>query len=326
MNLTSEEDRITSSGVTETRIVVLVDEAEERRSTKARVSSIPLLRQLQLPRCSFHIVRTTRATPAAMLQEWVDSSSPHTALLYPSESSTPLDFAYPSQEAVSTTLLPAQGGGGVSQPPPIHTLVVLDGSWRTVQQLLFHNPLLQPSHMRHVRLDVAATYTSYYQRCGLRQEPAANCVSTAEAIALALLRLEKPSNQVGHVILSAFRRFAEDLNGSSGRDCVTDVTGPVDGLVGDAGAAGAGRERKRRKLELELEGGGTAAATSGDDSQDAEREQHPRADQGHQGQGQPGGRGSSSVLLCSKGVKERHSLTKSQKRKCNRKKEKRRKK
>jgi DTW domain-containing protein YfiP len=332
--------------MTQTKIVILMDDAEERRPSKQRVSSIPLLRQLNLQQCSIHPVRSSRAVPLADLRQWADLSSPHTALLYPSDSSTVLGFSQQQQQSsppcsspestatTTTDTTEADATDTHTGTVAIHTLLVLDGSWRTVQQLLYHNRSLQPPGLRHVRLDLAASYTSYYQRHGLRQEPAPNCVSTAEAIALALLRLEEPSNQAGHVILTAFRRFVQQLNASAVRGRTTscgdddDSDGEICFETAGDGAASSGN--KKRKL--------TAAPNVNDgtfdyyNDHDSEKEATnsttlPASSSFFCGDGSdmitpP----SPSLLLRSKGVKETHSLTKAQKRKGNRKKEKRRKK
>ena len=193
----------------DTKIVVLVDEKEESRPSKWRVSSIPLLRRIDIDKISFHFVSTSQSISKLKLQEWMDVSSPHTVLLYPSDASIPLDGSH-SRFSVGKEQKEEKEEENTHSPNAVHTLVVLDGSWRSVQQLLYHNPLLHPKNMRHVRLDLKlSSYTSYFHRFGLRVEPAPSCVSTAEAIAFSLLLIEKPTNQIGNLILEEFKRFVE---------------------------------------------------------------------------------------------------------------------
>ena len=330
-----------------------MDETEERRPTKLRVSSIPLLQQLNLQHCSVHPIRSSRATPASTLRQWADFCSPHTALLYPSEASTPLDFghqdhhsslaplpsapSYTSPSSSDTETVPVMDSSLQLTPPlPIHTLVVLDGSWRTVQQILFHNPLLQPPRLRHVRLDLSASacaYTSHYQRSGLRQEPAANCVSTAEAIALALLRLEPPNNPVGELILNSFQKFVQLKTEKKELEVPETETFCSKPLCD-----------KKRKLD-EVTSTATSSPLSTSIRKNSSRSVcHAEENRGdkHYNHSSSSGSGSGSdsdeypcggpedsstlLLLRSKGVKEKQCLSKSQKRKCSRKKEKKRRK
>ena len=313
---------------TRVAVVVLMDEAEERRPSKVRVSSIPILRQLELPRCSIHPVRADRPTAPALLQQWADLSSPHTALLYPSESSRTLDLSYSTRDK-------HQCQQDEEEQPRIDTLVVLDGSWRTVQQILYHNPLLQPRKLRHVRLDVAATYTSYYQRCGLRQEPAPNCVSTAEAIALALVCLEAPTNIVGRLILNSFKKFVENnsdyIEDLSQQSNLSVIDGDKSSSILVKRSVANGSDDNKETESNNFIGSSQSCGTKrkincsalNDDVTIATYNGEINCDDGDVRHDEEGAE--SCLLFRSKGVMGKSSLTKSQKRKVNRKKEKKRK-
>ena len=290
MNCGADQGEVITEGdsdqtPTRTKVVVLMDEAEERRPSKQMVSSVPLLQRL-LENCTVHLVPTSRPVPAQLLRQWIDLTSPHTALLYPSEASTPLQFMNCSGNSDDVNGDNLQSHDSNSTEMLINTLVVLDGSWRSVQYILHHNKLLQSQYLRHVRLDLAASYTSYYQTYGLRQEPAPNCVSTAEAVALALMRIESASSSVGHSILTEFRRFV-----LMNTDIVCEDKIRESAHNSDENNANLSRKRKI------YDGVSTVASDE-----------------------------ANAALLHSKGMKDRKHKTCSAKRKCRRRKEKKRKK
>ena len=290
----------------ETKIVVLVDEREESRPSKWKVSSIPLLQRLKLENMSFYFVSASQSIPSLSLQEWIDISSPHTALLYPSDASIPLDV---SHSRFST-------GEDVHNPNAVHTLVVLDGSWRSVQQLLHHNPLLHPRKLRHVRLDMTSSCTSYYQRLGLRVEPAPSCVSTAEAIARALFLLEKPTSQISNVILEDFRKFVESNVAMLRKAPISD-----DGMeLNDAKRLISAESVKdtfsiHELNESRIDGDGKETQDCGHEEIINCKRYFQEFDDADQ-----------NYLLPSRGVKEKKAVSKAEKRKHNREKERRRKK
>ena len=175
---------------TETRIVIIQDSAELNPS-KRKLSSIPILQHV-LKNVETHVVNAGKSFDIG-----IDFSDSSCAILYPSESSTPL--AECDQELTEPI---------VSCSNRIRTLVVIDGSWVTVQHIMAKHSCLQPHRSRHVRLNSETTSASAYESYGLRKEPSRNFLSTAEAVAWALLCLEGSQHEAPLEILRLFTEFA----------------------------------------------------------------------------------------------------------------------
>ena len=196
-----------------TRITIIRDE-REKIPTKARISSIPTLVKV-LSNCEvYHVAAksTINSDIKALLLQ------PGTVVLYPSETSVPLDaFISDVQNEQATK------SGGIST---IRTIVIIDGSWVTVQHILARNQALQPHNCQHVRLpssileadadaDADAGVTSpncsmlrsLYEAYGLRKEPSRGFLSTAEAAAVALRLVDQEGNRACEAILREFSSF-----------------------------------------------------------------------------------------------------------------------
>jgi DTW domain-containing protein YfiP len=165
------------------RVIVLQD-SYELSPSKLKVSSVPMLK---------HILKNY-ASYVPSSQDWKNSESINfgsCVVLYPSKSSIPLP------EYIQTF-------------PKPQTLIVLDGSWVSVQELLYQLPYLHPTRITHVRLssDQLQNRVSLYHSMGLRKEPAKNFISTAEAIALSLHAFDS-NNLITSTILNTFQSFVQ---------------------------------------------------------------------------------------------------------------------
>lgn len=110
----------------ETRIVILQDPYELSPS-KSKLSSVPILKDI-LKNCVSYVVSKEK--------HWrtlEDVNSESCVVLYPSESSLTIP------EYLQTHPIP-------------RTVIVVDGSWVTVQESLHRMPFLHPNRMKHIRL------------------------------------------------------------------------------------------------------------------------------------------------------------------------------
>lgn len=108
------------------------------------------------------------------------AASPGAALLYPGEGAAP--------------------AGSVARPPEV--LVVLDGTWNQADRMLRDNPALAALPRVSVTPDRPSGYGD------LRREPSAHCLSTLEAVALALGALEGEPKRF-EPMREAFRRMVD---------------------------------------------------------------------------------------------------------------------
>lgn len=180
--------------------VVIIRDLAELRPSKQGVSSIPALA------AALEDVDIILCDASDCYKADIDILSDYNvrpeqvALLYPSDASEPLPNA---------PFDPNQACDDRSRHE-VKVLVVLDGSWVTVQHILARNPFLHPGKCRHVRLpssDVIAA--SVYHTSGLRKEPNEGFVSTAEAVAWALHFLSVDMRPISQKILENFQRFVE---------------------------------------------------------------------------------------------------------------------
>jgi len=151
-----------------TRVVIL----QHPREARLAICSA-WLTHLALPRSEIHC--GVRFEGNARIREVV--AAPGTALLFPGEGSVPA-----SERA--------------GDPPPF--LLVVDGTWPQAEKML----RLNPNVAELPRIRVAAERPSGYG--ALRREPAEGCLSTAEAVALALGGLENDPGRF-EAIGAAFR-------------------------------------------------------------------------------------------------------------------------
>lgn len=167
---------------TDIRIIVLQDPYELSPS-KLKVSSVPILKHV-LRNFASYIV-----SPKSQWREMEDIDYESSVVLYPSESSIPI-LNY------------------LDLNPLPKTVIVLDGSWVTVQESLHRMPYIQPHRIKHVRLspEQLENRVSLYHSLGLRKEPAKNFISTAEAVALTLYSCHQPYVTVTS-IANAFKLF-----------------------------------------------------------------------------------------------------------------------
>lgn len=163
----------------------LILRSEWLSPSKLKVSSVPILK---------HVLKNFASYVISSKNNWRELESFESSscvVLYPSESSIPVQ-AY------------------LEQYSPPKTLIVLDGSWVTVQESLYRMPQLYPNRIKHIRLsqEQLQNHVSLYHSLGLRKEPAKNFISTAEAVALTLSSFNQPQIVVSS-ILNSFRLFVE---------------------------------------------------------------------------------------------------------------------
>jgi DTW domain-containing protein YfiP len=166
--------------------VIVLQDSYELSPSKLNVSSVPMLK---------YILKNYASYVPSSSDDWKnleEINSESCVVLYPSESSIPLP------EYIET----------FSKP---QTLIVLDGSWVTVQELLYRTPSLHPKRIKHIRLSShqLQNRVSLYHSMGLRKEPAKNFISTAEAIALCLHSFEPNNPILSTTILTAFHAFVQ---------------------------------------------------------------------------------------------------------------------
>jgi DTW domain-containing protein YfiP len=106
----------------------------------------------------------------------------------------------PDDAALGIAAPPALDAAALAHPESLR-LVLLDGTWRKSRKMLYQNPLLQSLP----RLALSGVPPSAYR---IRKAHAAHQLSTLEAAALALARLE---GDPGHYapLLSAFEGFVQ---------------------------------------------------------------------------------------------------------------------
>jgi DTW domain-containing protein YfiP len=166
------------------RFVILQDPYELSPS-KLKLSSVPILKHV-LNNCTSFVLNKDNNW---RISEDINHES--CVVLYPSESSMTIP------EYLQTHQIP-------------QTVIVLDGSWVTVQESLHRMPFLHPKRINHIRISPLQLQNrvSLYHSLGLRKEPARNCISTAEAVALALHSFD-PCHAAVSFILNTFHLFVE---------------------------------------------------------------------------------------------------------------------
>ena len=194
------------------RVVILQDHAELKPSKKA-ISSIPVLESI-LENIDVKICDAKTYAAAWDLSSYSDPAA--VALLYPSDASSVLSVDSNSNQKSHIEESPSfNEDDSTSADMPfianqLKCLVVLDGSWVTVQHILARNAFLHPSRCRHIRLPpYHLICTSIYHTSGLRREPVKGFVSTAEAVAWALFFIDKEYQSVSLNILQSFQSFVE---------------------------------------------------------------------------------------------------------------------
>ncbi len=155
-----------------TRVVLL----QHPREARLAICSAWMTR-IALRNSEIH--RGVRFADHARVREVV--ASPGAALLYPGEGAAP---------AASLA----------AHPPAV--LVVLDGTWHQAERMLRDNPALAALPRVSVTPDRPSGYGA------LRREPSPHCLSTLEAVALALGALEGRAERF-EPMREAFRRIVE---------------------------------------------------------------------------------------------------------------------
>nr|WP_276603048.1 tRNA-uridine aminocarboxypropyltransferase [Nannocystis pusilla] len=153
-----------------TRVVFL----QHPRESRVGVSTCRMA-HLSLPGSQLHVTLDPDRQPA--LAELL--AAPDTHLLFPSADATDVD--------------------ALARAP--HTLVVVDGTWANARKLVGRSPLLRALPRLFFRPDFASNYR-------IRREPDDHCLSTIEATAHVLERLERAPGRYTP-ILSAFERMVE---------------------------------------------------------------------------------------------------------------------
>ncbi len=181
------------------KVIVIQDHAERKPSKKV-LSSIPILSLLLN---NVEVVLCAAGSFQVDIDLTAYNLSTDAALLYPSEASMPI-----SDLVCSKTSIEAKTQTGSIGSTALKVLLVLDGSWVTVQHMLARNTFLHPSKCSHIRLPPSDIITaSVYHTSGLRREPATNFVSTAEAVAWAIHFLSDELKPATTEILRLFRIF-----------------------------------------------------------------------------------------------------------------------
>jgi DTW domain-containing protein YfiP len=201
----------------EIRFVILQDPYELSPS-KLKLSSVPILKRV-LKNCASYVCISKD-------QNWRSSEdiNPQSCVvLYPSQSSMTIP------EYLQTHPIP-------------QSVIVLDGSWVTVQESLHRMPFLHPNRIKHIRISPLQLQNrvSLYHSMGLRKEPARNFISTAEAVALALYSFDSCHPAVP-VILNTFHSFLEKMIQSANSLPVLFPGEEQEMLLSDRGV----REKKR---------------------------------------------------------------------------------
>jgi DTW domain-containing protein YfiP len=177
--------------------VVIIQDIGECKPSKRAVSSVPVLLQVldyvEVVCCSSGNFRVD-------LDLSVYNESTEVALLYPSEMSVPITDLVDRSDRASS-----ESGASLSH---LKVLLVLDGSWVTVQHILARNSFLRPNRCRHVRLPRCRSIpASVFHTSGLRKEPARSFISTAEAVAWAIFFLRDELKPAALEILKLFEKF-----------------------------------------------------------------------------------------------------------------------
>lgn len=153
-----------------TRVVFL----QHPREARVAVSTCRMA-HLSLPNSQMHVLWSADDSPALAAQ----LAGPDTYVLFP------------AADAVDIASLP--------RPP--HTLVVIDGTWSNAKKLVARSKLLRSLP----RVAFHPDFTSNYR---IRREPAEHCLSTIEATAHALERLEAAPGRYTPM-LAAFDRMVD---------------------------------------------------------------------------------------------------------------------
>lgn len=272
---------------TSTRIVIFQDEGELKPS-KQLISSVPLLRDCLE---NISIVTSLKCLP----------TTENIALLYPSDQSVVLSEDNP-------------------ELMDIQTLIVLDGSWKTVQHMVSTNLFLQPRKCRHVRLDLCSEKNagiSAYESEGLRKEPHRAFVSTSEAVARALQILE-PISQASHIINYLFTAFvrAKTMEPAYGTKLAKNRILSAVGAEIISGCSGSLALQPTRELDILLPLAISASANGSGDSREGVAVHKSVVESAQSSE--------FNFLLSSKGCRESISASKASQRAKARKKEKKR--
>jgi DTW domain-containing protein YfiP len=153
-----------------TRVVFL----QHPREARVGVSTCRMA-HLSLPNSTMHVLWSADQSPALA----AELAEPDTYILFP------------AADAVDISALP--------RPP--HTLVVVDGTWSNAKKIVQRSALLRSLP----RVAFHPDFTSNYR---IRREPAEHCLSTIEATAHALERLEAAPGRYTPM-LAAFERMVD---------------------------------------------------------------------------------------------------------------------
>lgn len=153
-----------------TRVVLL----QHPREARLAICSAGLAR-LALANAELH--RGVRFTEHPRVREL--AAVPGAALLFPGPGAVP-------------------AAARADAPPPV--LFAVDGTWHQAERMVARDPLLSALPRLSVEPDGAAGYGA------LREEPAAHCLSTLDAVALALGALEREPARF-EPMRAAFRRM-----------------------------------------------------------------------------------------------------------------------
>mmetsp|Transcript_55278 Transcript_55278/g.140184 ORF Transcript_55278/g.140184 Transcript_55278/m.140184 type:complete len:284 (+) Transcript_55278:95-946(+) len=187
------------------KVIVIRHASELGLQRKAALASTPLLQSVLKDRCILiEAPKSEVLSPCDVLDLKEAASRASMVLLFPSSGSASLDVLNDELRALD----PDDGTSRLART----TLVVVDGSWKTVTSLISKNEVLQPQSIRHVHLSPETAGVSAYMKNGLRTEPRRGFVSTAEAVALALRVLRGGgggSDKASEIILERFGTFAQ---------------------------------------------------------------------------------------------------------------------
>jgi hypothetical protein len=201
----------------QTKVVILQARTEISLSKKRALSSVPsvsstLSNYLNIVDGERREGRSSIEMLNAVIDECAGlEKSSQPILLFPSDKSLPLDVFLTDTVHTDTT--------GCT------TLIVLDGSWKSVLHMLSRYTKLHG--LPHVRLPHASSSRSLYEVFGLRKEPRRSFISTAESIALSLSMIEPSavSTEACACILRKFESFLKWKVESESESVMAEIQG-----------------------------------------------------------------------------------------------------
>jgi DTW domain-containing protein YfiP len=185
--------------------VFILQDSRELCATKQRLSSVPIVQNVMTTDCT--IYRLQKKGKMKLPDEILTAMMDHSAvLLFPSDKSTPLDASMANR---------------------IKLLVVIDGSWKTVLEILRYGDSRLRNKIPHVHIPSSnnTANVSLYQSMGIRREPNNGFLSTLEAIAYAIHTIVD-SSLLYHELISKFEAFLLKLS-MKGSKIVCDSSSPV---------------------------------------------------------------------------------------------------